>query len=201
MRDVEERLRKVAVPRPEVPAFRARLRSRLLEACRAGAPSPAEGAYLYRYRSGFVLCGTCALLLAFVVGLFVWNPAWPARIHGTIWGRGESRTATVRTGPEGLEKQAVPHLPSVPGPGRRSGEKPVPLVSADPLSMDRDFLLQWAGGILKKRGVRPDALAPLDAYTVSRFRLPGGRYVDVYTRLPAGERTGLQTEPMKRRVY
>ena len=114
MRDMEERLRKVAVPRPEVPAFRARLRSRLLEACRSGAPSPAEGAYLYR--GGFVLCGTCALLLAFVVGLFVWNPAWPARIHGTIWGRGESRTAVVRTGPEGLEKQAVPHLPSVPGP-------------------------------------------------------------------------------------
>lgn len=146
--------------------------------------------------AGFACCAAAALILAAAVGVFVWKPAWPARIHGLLWGvprtvgpveGGGGRTTSSGTAPS--------PLPALPGASDRVS------VGTDPIARDRDFLLHWAGGVLEEGGVKPDHLTPLDAFSLSRFRLPGGGYVEVYTRVPRAVGEGEKNRETLSRIF
>ena len=114
----------------------------------------AHSAGNHRTRTALLLSLASSVVLAGVALLFVIEPTYAPQVHNLVWRVDDTDGTTDR------------------------------VMWQDPMAADRALVRCWAE---RTGGPKPVAVTPVDevqAYTVSRFRLNDGKWVQVCTMLP-----------------
>lgn len=157
----------------KVESFRRDLRRSLLD---YGA---ASGQGLVRYRIAFTAAGSLCLVLTAVVALFIADPSFAEQIHnafiGDTFSVGEPEDA--RTGANRVAQTKSP----ASRPAQYDDLQPF---LRDQFELDQNLVRTW---VSQSAGLSQEDLKAVDnleRFTVSRFKLNNGRWVQIYTQLP-----------------
>lgn len=154
MKKLEEILKNVSKPKVGVDAFRRKLRHRLLDSHPGGERSPSF------YKAALAGTSMLSLILAGVLVLFVARPSYPVQLHYAFVPESESSS------PSRIAKDAKEEPP------------------ADPSALDERLVRTWVRERFKTQPVKIEPLDDTETYTVRRFKLDNGRYVQIHTRVP-----------------
>jgi len=113
--------------------------------------------------------------MAFLVALFVINPAYAAQVHSIVWKANMQQEN---------EKAATERSSAISG-----GAVPLGKLGKDILATDQAFVRFWVEQEYQSQPVGISSIENHQTYTVSRFRLNNGKVVQVCTMLPRDEIT------------
>jgi hypothetical protein len=171
---MEKILRQVQKPEVEVESFRQNLRRSLLEKSADSQPG------LLRYRIAFAAAGSLCLVLIGIVTLFIAEPSYALQLHDALVAKDRELVPL-----QGAEDPTISNAAQLAGTKKAGDWDDLVLLSNNQFEVDQNLVRNWASQSLETLQPDLEVIEGLERYTVSRFKLNNGNYVQVYTKLPS----------------